>query len=316
MSLATLEFEIPRRVVLLKKNTRMPDLTQLGVTGDPNVLDPVRVLDYNTGEFLLANAPPMTMYLDVDSDDVWRRTTSATWVKIFNDTGVEGGSGSSSDYNAHNEYTLASASPDETLHFEGGDIFMTERSEAIIFETNRDSDENAYAAASENQLFLEGMVPLTTEDGEAIGMDSADTWDGNLLDDYFGVRPWIDWINLWASEGADREDGLIMQRNYVAGVSHKRVFGAPDRHLSIVARSSFVFIKEHTHTFTVTNDSPTPWSTNARTYILLEDGYIYTLMNAARGFTFRKTINPIPGMTRWVVTNLSTGGQHAFTTDD
>ncbi len=83
MSLAALEFEIPRRVVLFKKNTRMPGgTTQLGITGDPNVLDPVRVLDYTTGEFLLANSPPMTMYLDMDSDELWRRTTAETWVRF------------------------------------------------------------------------------------------------------------------------------------------------------------------------------------------------------------------------------------------
>ncbi len=308
MSLATLEFELPRRVVLLKQDTRMPNLTMLGVTGDPNVLDPVRVLDYNTGEFLLANAPPMTMYLDVDSDDVWRRTTVRTWVKIFNDSGVEGGSGSSSDYNAHNEYTLASISPDETLHFEDGDIFTTEQGEAIVFETNRDSDENAYAGASENQFFLEGMVPLVDETGEAIFMESADTWRRNLLDGYFGRRTLNEWRELWESEGSTQDDFSRLLID-MAGNHHEIVFGAPERHLDLATPLSFVFIKEGTNSFTITNTSLQPWSDFNSTYVIFENDYIYLIKTPARAYAFQRLFW---GGAGWRVTNLSTGGQHAF----
>ncbi len=305
MSLATLEFEIPRRVVLLKKNTRMPDLSQLGVTGDPNVLDPVRVLDYTTGEFLLANAPPMTMYLDVDSDDVWRRTTVRTWVKIFNDSG---GSGGDSEYNAHTEYTLASVSPDETLHFEDGDIFMTEEGEAIVFETYRDSDENAYASAPENQFFLEGMVPLIDETGEAIFMESADTWSGNLLDGYFGRRTLAEWRELWESEGSTQEEFLRLL-TAMAGSHHEIVFGAPERHLDLSTPLSFVFIKDGTNSFTITNTSLQPWSDSNSTYIIFENEYIYLLQTPARAYSFQRMLG---GGAGWQVTNLSTGGRHAF----
>ncbi len=262
----------------------------------------------NTADRPVAPTRP-TIFTDLQAKKV------SFWVKDEWINADGSSSSSDSDYNAHTEYTLASISPDETLHFEGGDIFMTERSESIVFETYRDSDENVYASAPENQFFLEGMVPLIDENGKAIYMESADTWTGNLLDDYFGVRPWSEWIDLWESEGADRNDGLIMQRDYVAGEPCKKVFGAPDKHLSITDRSSFVFIKDDTQSFTVTNESLVPWSALSRTYILLEEGYIYTIRTPSRGFTFRRILNPIGNVTGWVVINLSTGGQHAFTTN-
>ncbi len=86
-----LSFELPRRVVLLSSTTTMPDGSSLGVTGDPNVLDAGRVVDTATGEFLLANSPPMTLYLDTVGDVVWRRTTVNTWVTLG------GGGGSLND---------------------------------------------------------------------------------------------------------------------------------------------------------------------------------------------------------------------------
>ena len=36
MSLESLEFELPRRVILFHRDTEMPDQSLLGYTGDPN----------------------------------------------------------------------------------------------------------------------------------------------------------------------------------------------------------------------------------------------------------------------------------------
>lgn len=91
-TIETLSFELPRRVVLLSSTTTMPDDTALNVTGDPNeeFLDAGRILDTNTGEFLINNSPPMTFYLDTIGDVLWRRTTISTWIEVGGLGGDEG----------------------------------------------------------------------------------------------------------------------------------------------------------------------------------------------------------------------------------
>lgn len=85
----SLNFELPRRLVLLQSITTMPDNSQLGVTGDPNVLDPDKVLNPSTGEFLLNNSPPATLYLDTVGDELWRKTTSDNWEKLSSSGGSQ-----------------------------------------------------------------------------------------------------------------------------------------------------------------------------------------------------------------------------------
>ncbi len=218
--------------------------------------------------------------------------------------------GGSTDYNAHNEYTLASVSPDETLHLEDGDIFMTEKGEAIVFETHRLADENVYASAPENQFFLEGMVPLVDETGEAIHMESADSWRHNLLDGYFGKRTWTEWSELWQSEGSAQEDVLFLLGTLM-GNHVEMVFGGNERYLNLKTPSAVVFIKDGGNSFTIANHALQPWSAINRTYVILEEGHIYSIQTPSRGYSFRRT--NIGGF-GWTVTNLSTGGSHAFNT--
>lgn len=66
----------------------MPDGSPLGYTGSPNDTNPSATSE--TGDYLLNNAPPMTMYLDTDSDLIWRRTMVSTWVELG--SGGDGGS--------------------------------------------------------------------------------------------------------------------------------------------------------------------------------------------------------------------------------
>lgn len=77
MSLANLEFELPRRVVLLQSTTTMPNGEPLGFIGDPNNTNPSA--GSATGDFLLNNAPVMTMFIDTASDLLWRRTMVGSW---------------------------------------------------------------------------------------------------------------------------------------------------------------------------------------------------------------------------------------------
>ncbi len=295
MSLATLEFEIPRRVVLLKKNTRMPDLTQLGVTGDPNVLDPVRVLDYNTGEFLLANSPPMTMYLDVDSDTLWRRTIAKTWV-------VWGDGGTTSTYNPYNEYTLASVSPDETLHFEDGSLFKTEDGEAIVFETYREADENAYAGSEDSQFFLEGMIPLITETGEAIHMETSDGRNNNLAN-HFSGRTIEGWVARYRILGGTVETatafGDCLRDPYVMIRG-----GQKDRYISVTKSRAFVYINNLQAGFTIRNDGVQPWGDDNRTHVIFDHEVVVQLRHPAVGYSFRPSDDPVG----YTCTNLTTGG--------
>ncbi len=63
-TLDSLQFEMERRIVLLHRDTSMPDDTQLGYVGDPN-----SVINGNTpGETLLYNAPSGTKFLDKGAD--------------------------------------------------------------------------------------------------------------------------------------------------------------------------------------------------------------------------------------------------------
>lgn len=57
----------------------MPDGSPLGVTGPPEDIDATRATNPDLGEFLIANAPPMTMYLDTANDAVYRKTMVGTW---------------------------------------------------------------------------------------------------------------------------------------------------------------------------------------------------------------------------------------------
>jgi len=60
MTLESLEFELPRRPVLFKSTTEMPDQSLLGYTGDPN-----SAVNGNTpGETLLQNSPAGTSFQD------------------------------------------------------------------------------------------------------------------------------------------------------------------------------------------------------------------------------------------------------------
>ncbi len=255
----------------------------------------------NTADRPTAPTRP-TIFTDLQAKKV------SFWVKDEWINADGSGSSSDSDYNAHTEYTLASVSPDETLHFENGDIFMTEQGEAIVFETYRDSDENAYASAPESQFFLEGMVPLIDETGEAIFMESADTWRHNLLDEYFGRRTLNEWRELWESEGSTQDDFSRLLID-MAGNHHEIVFGAPERHLDLATPLSFVFIKEGTNSFTITNTSLQPWSDFNSTYVIFENDYIYLIKTPARAYSFQRMLG---GGAGWQVTNLSTGGRHAF----
>ena len=75
-----LNFELPRRMVVFTSRTTMPDGTTLGVTGDPNdALTHAQANNTNSGEYLLNNCPPMTIFLDTVGDDVWRKTMVNTW---------------------------------------------------------------------------------------------------------------------------------------------------------------------------------------------------------------------------------------------
>ena len=59
-TLASLGFEIERRVIIFHRDTTLPDDTQLGYTGNPN-----DAINGNTnGETLLYNSPSGTQYLD------------------------------------------------------------------------------------------------------------------------------------------------------------------------------------------------------------------------------------------------------------
>ena len=59
-TLETLTFELERRSILFHKDTSMPDETQLGYNGDPNL-----AVNGNTdGETLIYNSPSGTRYLN------------------------------------------------------------------------------------------------------------------------------------------------------------------------------------------------------------------------------------------------------------
>jgi hypothetical protein len=78
--MATLEelgFELERRSILFHKDTTMPDGSQLGYDGDPNLADP----DNSDGEFLLHYSPSGTNYCQ-------KTTTPFTiWTKKSDDPG-------------------------------------------------------------------------------------------------------------------------------------------------------------------------------------------------------------------------------------
>lgn len=67
-----LQFEMERRMILFHRDTSMPDATQLGYVGDPNLI----VTPVTPGETLLYNAPSGTRYLDKGTSPYSR------WVKV------------------------------------------------------------------------------------------------------------------------------------------------------------------------------------------------------------------------------------------
>jgi hypothetical protein len=70
-------FEVERRSILFHKDTSMPDGTQLGYDGDPNLAVPLNT----DGEFLLYHCPSGTRYTQ-------KNTTPFTiWKKVSDDAG-------------------------------------------------------------------------------------------------------------------------------------------------------------------------------------------------------------------------------------
>jgi len=77
MSLAALEFELPRRLILFHSETEMPDESLLGYTGNPNNVNPANT----PGETLIYNCPAGTLFLDKGVDP------HVMWVKVQSQAG-------------------------------------------------------------------------------------------------------------------------------------------------------------------------------------------------------------------------------------
>jgi len=77
-TLANLQFEMERRVVVFKSTTTMPDNTLLGYNGDPNMA----ALGVNPGQTLIYMCPFATFYIE-DNGELWyKKTVPNTWVKV------------------------------------------------------------------------------------------------------------------------------------------------------------------------------------------------------------------------------------------
>ena len=91
-------FEIERRTILFHRDTSMPDATQLGYIGDPNLANPANT----DGEFLLFWSPAGTRFLDKTALPyvLWEKVRNggeaAAWV--VSGTGSGGGIGSTPDF--------------------------------------------------------------------------------------------------------------------------------------------------------------------------------------------------------------------------
>ena len=68
-------FETGRRVVAFSPSTSMPDLSQLGYDGDPNLADPLN----SDGEFLLYNCPQHTRYGQSDGTQWYKKESPNLW---------------------------------------------------------------------------------------------------------------------------------------------------------------------------------------------------------------------------------------------
>lgn len=83
-------FEIERRSVIFHALTTMPDGSQLGYTGDPNLA----VLGNTDGEDLIYNCPSGSVYHDktITQEDIWEKVVNIAgglWVKIESSAGSD-----------------------------------------------------------------------------------------------------------------------------------------------------------------------------------------------------------------------------------
>jgi len=80
-TLASLQFEMERRVILFKPTTTMPDLSQLGFNADPNTI----VSPSTPGEQLIYFSPNGTRYLNTDASgntitEWWKKSQPNGWL--------------------------------------------------------------------------------------------------------------------------------------------------------------------------------------------------------------------------------------------
>lgn len=73
-----LQFEMQRRVILFRRDTTMPDGTQLGYDGDPNNA----TLGVTDGETLIYNSPTGTRYEQTDGTQWYKKEKPNVWETI------------------------------------------------------------------------------------------------------------------------------------------------------------------------------------------------------------------------------------------
>jgi len=81
--LENLGFELERRVALFKSTTTMPDGTQLGYNGDPNMVSQTGT----PGEYLIYVSPTGTRYQQNDGTQWYKKTAPNTWAQFGTGTG-------------------------------------------------------------------------------------------------------------------------------------------------------------------------------------------------------------------------------------
>ena len=76
-------FEVERRVALFKSTTTMPDGSQLGYNGDPNLVSQTGT----PGEYLIYVSPTGTRYQQNDGTQWYKKTAPNTWAQFGTGTG-------------------------------------------------------------------------------------------------------------------------------------------------------------------------------------------------------------------------------------
>jgi hypothetical protein len=82
-----LVFEVERRVPLFKSTTTMPDGSQLGYNGDPNLVSQTGT----PGEYLIYVSPTGTRYQQNDGTQWYKKTAPNTWTQFGNNSGILSG---------------------------------------------------------------------------------------------------------------------------------------------------------------------------------------------------------------------------------